>query len=56
MAAVAERVQGVEFGQNLLVRLGSRHSTVQLDNVAELAIERTAARELNTHMEIMLEL
>jgi hypothetical protein len=56
MAAMAERIQGIEFGQNLLVRLGSWHSAVQLDYIAKLAIERTAARELDADMEIILKL
>src|SRR5260370_2274717 len=56
MAAIAERVKGVEFGQDLIVRLGSRHAPVQLDDVAKLAIERATARELDADVEIILEL
>src|SRR6516162_1181255 len=56
MAAIAERVQGVEFGQNLLVGLGTRHSAVQLNDVAELTIERATARELDADVDIILEL
>src|SRR5258708_18245895 len=56
MAAIAERVQGVELGQDLIARLGSRHAPVQLDDVANLAIERATARELDADVEIILEL
>src|SRR6516162_3158897 len=56
MAAIAERVQGVEFGQNLLIGLGARHSAVQLNDVAKLTIERATARELNADVEIILKL
>src|SRR5271166_2218007 len=56
MAAIAERVQGVQLGQDLIVRLGSWHAPVQLDDVAKLAIERATARELDADVEIILEL
>jgi hypothetical protein len=50
MAAVTECVQGIEFGQNLSVCFGSWHAPVELDDVAELAIERATARKLDTDM------
>jgi hypothetical protein len=36
--------------------LGARRTAVELDDVAEFAGERTAARELNADIEILLEL
>src|SRR5437762_1115708 len=45
-SSVAQRVQ---LYQHLLVALSSRHSSVDLDDVAELAIEGAAARILDRH-------
>ncbi len=37
VAAIAGAVQGLKFGQHLLVGLGARLAAVKLDDVAELA-------------------
>ena len=55
MAAIAQIVQCVELRQHLGVGLGARHAAVKLNNVAKLAGERTAARELHANMEIIVE-
>src|SRR5215469_5097165 len=47
MPAISDTVERVELGEHLLHGLDPRHTAVELDNVAELAIERTPARELN---------
>ena len=56
MAAIAKLVEPVELGQHLRRRLGARHAAIELDDVAELAGERTAARELHADIEIIVEL
>ena len=56
MAAIAERVERIEFRQHLRRGLGARHPAVELDDVAEFAGERTAARELHADIEIAIEL
>src|SRR6202030_2555010 len=56
MAAVTHPVQRVEFGEHLLVGLCPRDPPIKLDNVAEFAVERTAARELNADINVMLAL
>ena len=53
--AVAERVQRVEFAQNLLDGLGAWYAAVELDDVAELAVERAAAGKLHADMEVLVE-
>ena len=55
MAAIAEIVEALQLRQNLVVGLGARHAAVELDDVAELAGERAAARELDADVEIMVE-
>jgi len=47
MTAISDTVERLEFGQHLLHGLDPRHAPIELDNVAELAGERTPARELN---------
>src|SRR5208282_4422443 len=56
MTAIAETIKRLQLMQHLRVGLGARDSPVELDNVAELAGERTAARELHSDVEIMLDL
>src|SRR5438045_4654566 len=56
MAAVTHLVERLELDEHLLDRLGPRHAPVELDDVAELAGERAAARILHTEIEIVLEL
>ena len=56
MAAITELVERLELVQHLIVRLGARRPAVKLDDVAELAGERTAARELHADVEVVLEL
>src|SRR5262249_23511098 len=51
--AIARSIDGVEFRQHLLRRLGARNSTKQLDDVAELAVEGAAARELHRHEQVV---
>ena len=50
---MAKRVESIELGEHLLRRLGARHPPVQFDDVAELAGERTAARELHAGVDII---
>src|SRR6516164_11191643 len=56
VAAMPEAVEHVEFGDDLLRGLCPWSSAVELDDVAELAVERTAAGELNSEHEVVLEL
>ena len=56
MAAIAEVVERLQLGEDLIGGLGARHAAVQLDDVAELAGERAAARKLHADVEIVLEL
>src|SRR5262245_34953018 len=55
MAAVSKPVELVEFGEHLGCRLGPWHTPVKLDDVAKLACERTAARELDADIQIVIE-
>ena len=54
VAAIAEFIEPIEFRQHLRRRLGARHASVQFDDVAEFASERTAARELHTDIHVVL--
>ena len=54
--AVTELVERLQLFQHLLRRLGPWHPAVQLDDVAELAGERTAARILHADVHVVLEL
>src|SRR5215211_7748317 len=54
--APARRAQRVQLGQHLLVRLRARHAAVYFDDVAELALERAAARILDAHRAVALKL
>src|SRR6202023_757378 len=56
MAAVTHPVQRVEFGEHLLVGLCPRYPPIELDDVAKFTVERTAARELNADINVMLAL
>ena len=53
--APAELAQGVELGDDLRGRLGARLAAVDGDDVAELALERAAARELHRHGGVLVE-
>ena len=55
MPAVAERVKGVQFAQHLFGCLEAGGSSVQLDDIAELTVERAAPRVLHADMHVMLE-
>ena len=55
MAAIAEAIERVQLGQHLIIGLGPRHTSVELDDVAEFAGERTAAGELHADREVMFE-
>ena len=48
-AAPIQIVQSIEFREHLLIAFCSWHASVNLDDVTELARERTAARILNRH-------
>ena len=56
MAAMPEPVERVELGEHLLVGLGARHPAVQLDDVAEFAVERTAPGKLHADIQVVLEI
>ncbi len=56
MAAIAEVVERLQLAQHLGIALRARHPAEQFDDVAELAVEGTSARELHADIEIVLEL
>src|SRR5258707_13732201 len=56
MPAITVIVERLQFGENLIVSLGARHATIQLDDIEELAGERAAARILHADEEIVIEL
>src|SRR4029077_21194358 len=56
MPAITLIVQRLQFSENLIVGLGTRHATIKLDNVAELAGERAATRILHANEEIVIEI
>src|SRR5262245_14316418 len=56
MPAIAERIEGIEFGQHLRRCLGPWHPSIEFDDVAELTGERASARKLHAHEQIILEL
>ena len=55
VAAIAEAIERVELREHLRVGLGARHAPVELDDVAELAGERAAARELHADVQVVVE-
>src|SRR6516165_9253870 len=55
VASMPEAVEHVEFGDDLLRGLCPWFSAVELDDVAELAVERAAAGELNSEHEVVVE-
>jgi hypothetical protein len=55
-AAPSDAVEYVQLGQHLIIGLGPRNASVELDDVAEFASKRTAAGELNTYGEVVFEL
>src|SRR5213593_3788612 len=56
VASMPEAVQHVEFGDDLLRGLCPWTSAIELDDVAELAVERAAAGELNSEHEVIVQL
>ncbi len=56
VTAIAQLVEGFQFGQHLIVRLGTRRAAIELDDVAKFAGERATARELHADIQILLEL
>src|SRR5258708_8118600 len=56
MPAITVIVERLQFGENLIVSLGARHATIELDDIAELAGEGAAARILHADEEIVIEL
>src|SRR5262249_3314718 len=56
LAAIAELAQAVELGQYLVSCFRARVAAIEFDDVAELAGERATARELNTDIQVLLEL
>src|SRR5206468_1459023 len=56
LVAPAEFKQPIELRQQLAGALGSGFPSVERDDVAELALERTSAGELHRHGGILLEL
>src|SRR4030081_809088 len=55
MPAITVIVERLQLSENLIVGFGARHATIQLDDIAELAGERAAARILHADEEIMIE-
>jgi len=52
-AAPPQAVQQIEFCQHLLRGFGSRHSAVELGNIAKLAIKRASTRKLQQHRAVI---
>src|SRR5207302_10890849 len=52
-AAMPEPIQGIELGEHLSRGLDPGYPAVELDDVAELAGERTPPRELNADVDIV---
>src|SRR5688572_5378216 len=48
--------QSVKFGNHLLIAFSARHATINLYDVAKLAIEWTPSRVLNRHRRITIQL
>src|SRR5437016_663867 len=48
--------QRIKFSEHLLIALGARHTSVDFDDVAELAREGTTARVLNRHGAVPLQI
>ena len=55
MTAVAEPVKRFELGEHLRMSFGPRCAAIELDDIAELAREWAAARELHADVEILVE-
>ena len=55
-AAVAETIKRLQLVKYLGIGLGAGNPTVKFDDIAELAGEWAAARELHADVKIMLEL
>ena len=55
VASITEPIERLKLGKHLVVRLGARRPAVKLDDVAELASERAAARELHPDVKVLLE-
>ena len=55
VTAIAQAVELIELCEHLCVGLGAWHAPVKFDDVAELAGERAAARELHADVEIVVE-
>ncbi len=56
LAAMPAFVQRLQFGQHLVGGLDPRHAPVKLDDVAEFAVEGTAARELHAEIGVLVAL
>src|SRR6516165_1513732 len=56
VAAITKVVERIELREHLRMRLGSRRPAIQFDDVAELAGERAAARELHADVKVLIEL
>src|SRR5579875_4022766 len=56
MTAEAQRVKALDLGEHLFGGFGTRFAAVELDDVAELAGERAAARILDADVEVVFEL
>src|SRR5215471_17000745 len=55
MPAITVIVERLQLSENLIVGLGARHATIQLDNIAKLAGERAATRILHANEKIVIE-
>ena len=56
MTAIAKTVELIELREHLGAGFSARHASVELDDVAELACEWTAARELHPNVKVVIEL
>src|SRR5258708_11175188 len=53
MTGIGDCVEDIEFCEHLLNCFGARLAPVKLDDIAELAQERTAARKLHPDIQIL---
>jgi hypothetical protein len=56
VTAIAKTVELIELREHLGAGFSARHASVELDDVAELACEWTAARELHPNVKVVIEL
>ena len=53
VSAISAAIERIQFAKHLRRRLHARHAAIELDDVAELAVERAAAGELDGEVKIV---